>query len=230
MRVGFGTEQILVEGWKLINEALRAGKRPVELWIVDEADATLDCQIFKVTPSLYQGISPTKNGKPPLAIFHTPELSDCNDAALNQPTLLLDQIQDPGNAGALVRAATAFGFRNMVWHKPSIFPFHHACIRSSAGTVFHTNHYFLDSEALEHLTGQFIGAELHGTSLKDFRWPKAPILVMGNEGHGLSKVLSDKLQQKVTIPISDRAESLNVAGAAHILMYDFASKKPETYS
>lgn len=225
LRVGFGKPWVLVEGWKLIQEALRADWLPEQLWVTQTTDATLDCPCYLVSPSLYTGISPTKKGQAPLAVFQAPQLALYSAQEQVVPSLLLDQLQDPGNAGALVRAAAAFGFKRIIWHKPSIYPFHHACIRASAGTVFHLQHRLLESEAIDSLVGDTIGADLDGKALPTFEWPETPILIMGNEGHGLSQAIARTLKAKVTIPMDESAESLNVAGAAHVLMYDFASKQ-----
>jgi TrmH family RNA methyltransferase len=225
LKVGFGCEQILVEGWKLIHEALRAGLQPLELWVTDASDAKLDCQSYVIPNQLYGSLSPTKQGKPPLGVFAAPDLPQLPQQPITRPSLLLDRVQDPGNAGALVRAAAAFEFEQVIWHKPSIYPYHHGSIRSSAGTLFHMQHWILDSQQMSELSGQLIGADLAGTPLPSFKWPTAPVLVMGNEGHGLSPEIERQLQATITIPISARAESLNVAGAAHVLMYDFALKQ-----
>jgi tRNA G18 (ribose-2'-O)-methylase SpoU len=130
----------------------------------------------------------------------------------------LDQIQDPGNAGALVRAAVAFDIDGIIWHTPCVYPYHHACIRASAGAVFHIRNLVFQDENLSDLN--LIGAESRGEyGIQDFSWPRDLVLVMGNEGHGLSALVRKHLKTTVSIPIPGKAESLNVAGAAHILLY-----------
>nr|WP_243436226.1 RNA methyltransferase [Acanthopleuribacter pedis] len=171
---------------------------------------------------MYGPLSPTRSGKPPLAVF------DKNDLLQQKPPttgrlLLLDAVQEPGNTGALIRAAAAFDFDGVVYALPGCSPFHHACIRASAGTVFHIKHYALSEDSLAAWLTEnplpIFGADGAGRDLHDLTWPRDLVLAMGNEGHGLREHLRARLTDLVAIPIQPRVESLNVAGAAHILMY-----------
>ena len=169
---------------------------------------------------MYRAVSPTKTGNPPLALFANPGLPIAKENHLKTGRfLLLDQIQEPGNAGALIRAAAAFGFQGVLWHEPCVFPFHHGCIRSSAGSLFHLPQFRFDP-TLGNLLPKVIGTAARGHAEVDrYHWPANFILAMGNEGHGHSPEVSGLVSARVTIPMETTVESLNVAGAAHILMY-----------
>ena len=218
LKAGFGNEHIVVEGEKLIREALEAGLTPQSIWTDEDLPFPFSCRQYLLSAPLYRSISPTKTGNAPLAVFGAPELRESNrDEHLQGRWLLLDQIQDPGNAGALVRAAAAFGMSGILWNAPCVYPFHHACIRASAGTVFHLPQLrygpLPDDTVL-------IGAEADGDhDMASFTWPDNMVLIMGNEGHGLSADMRRRLTYTVRIAIDPKVESLNVAGAAHILMY-----------
>ena len=218
---GFNSEHILVEGSKLLEEALKAGWKPLQLWS-DGTDtpAVLECPHFRLSPQLYRQVSPTKSGHSPLAVFAVPQLPHIGAQQLEKGRyLLLDRIQEPGNAGALVRAAAAFDLAGVLWLRPCVFPFHHACIRASAGAVFHLPSYRITFEEQLFRELRLIGAEARGQCrLEDFRWPENFILALGNEGHGLSLDIKSRMDTSLRIPMSERVESLNVAGAAHILM------------
>lgn len=220
LKAGFGSTEFLVEGEKLIHEALAAGLQPRAIWAVEPPTMPFKGPVFLVPQAIYKQISPTKNGQPPLAEFDLPDLpSFSNASSLHGAWLLLDRIQDPGNAGTLMRAARAFGFEGVLWHVPTVFPFHHACIRASAGAVFHLNHRLLKAEKVAELKLPLIIGALEGQALETFQWPADSILAMGNEGHGFSPEIDAKASARVHIPVNPMTESLNVAGAGHILMY-----------
>jgi len=129
-------------------------------------------------------------------------------------------VQEPGNAGALVRAAVAFGMDGILWRKPCVYPFHHATIRASAGCIFLSKNWFME-DLPESINLPIIGAagEEGAINLDAFQWPPHFILAMGNEGQGLDASLRARLSDRVRIPMAAGVESLNVAGAAHIVMY-----------
>ncbi len=202
-----------------MSEALKAGLQPESVW-TDKASVLKLGDHYRVPTELYYQISPTRSGNAPLVVFPRPALAAVDETVLQGRYLLLDQIQDPGNAGALVRAAAAFGFQGVIWHQPCVYPYHHGCIRASAGTIFQLRHYLLQDVAelpsAIHLVGTAANAK---QDLESYPWPENLVLAMGNEGHGLSPKLLACLDGVVSIPIQSEVESLNVAGAAHILMY-----------
>ncbi len=220
LKPGFDENLILVEGLKLATEALKAGLEPLQYWSDGDIPLDVSCLKFKISPSMYKAVSPTRSGNPPLGVFQRPKLGCAKPEQLRKGRyLLLDRVQEPGNAGALIRGAAAFGFDGVLWVRPCVFPYHHGCIRASAGNVFHIPQYLVEEDALdEHVN--LIGAAADGSSdLTSYPWPENLILAMGNEGQGLSPRLVDRLKSTVKIPIAPGVESLNVAGAAHILMY-----------
>ena len=224
-QAGFGSDLIVVEGLKLIREAMAAGVSFESVWEIEADALNIACPRFRLGAEMYRQASPTRSGNAPLAVVRCPSLNRGEMPAPGR-VLLLDAVQEPGNAGALVRAAAAFGFSAVVWLKPCVFPFHHACIRASAGTVFQVKHYLWeDAGPLASAEMPVFGADGHGeVGLKDVTWPQHLVLAMGNEGHGLRAEVKAHLTQRVAIPIAPGVESLNVAGAAHILMYHIAER------
>jgi len=215
-------DSILVEGEKLIAEALAAGLVLKELWSCRPVEDMPDEQYF-VSEEMYRQISPTLHGQPPLGVFRPlPEPSSWSDG----PILLLDGIQDPGNAGAMVRAARAFAVEQFAWLKPCVSPYHHAVIRGSAGSVFRGKHrqFELFNHSEWFPDRPLVVACRGGLPLPDFVWPKNFVLCMGNEGHGHRRELLEQAGLRVGIPQSGDVESLNVSGALHILLYDHQLK------
>lgn len=216
LKPGFDGDWILVEGAKLYTEALRAGLTPDSVWSDKELTLEGDPSQVIVPSAMYGPLSPTKNGRPPLAVFPAPALSVAEEVTAGR-WLLLDHVQEPGNAGALVRAAAAFGFDGLLW-LGGVYPYHHACIRASAGSVFHLQHRRIQADA--DFKVPLIGtAVTRAKPIDSYDFPRDFVLVMGNEGQGMSEGIAGRTDILLHIPVSDRVESLNVAGAAHILMY-----------
>lgn len=223
LHVGFGGKEILVEGEKLIGEAHRQGLTAKSQWFVDAALVHLNCPAFQVSADMYAALSPTRAGQAPLVVFSAPNLPEPGPGDLGEGRyLLLDRVQDPGNGGALVRAAAAFGFSGVLWRRPCVYPFHHAAIRASAGCVFHLPQWLVDESFSPKLSLIGAAGEAEAVSMDDFIWPNSFILAMGNEGQGLDPALRRSLTHLVRIPMAAGVESLNVAGAAHVLMHDAA--------
>ena len=142
---------------------------------------------------------------------------------LKNPALVvvLDSIQDPGNAGAILRAAEAFGATGAVFLKGSVNPYNPKALRASAGSVFrlplvagvtHEELFELASMPL------FAATPRAATVLADADLAQPCALVIGSEGRGVSPALAAKATG-VRIP-TEHVESLNASVAAGILMYE----------
>ncbi len=132
--------------------------------------------------------------------------------------LALDAVQDPSNLGAIFRAACAFGIDTVLLLPKCCDPFHPEAIQSGRGTQFRLP--FTSIASLPDIPSY--GASLHGTPIDSITVPEKYTLVLGNEGHGLSEDTLLKCKE-VTIPIH-HVESLNVAVAAGILLYELSKK------
>ncbi|AQS53340.1 Putative TrmH family tRNA/rRNA methyltransferase [Jeotgalibaca dankookensis] len=137
--------------------------------------------------------------------------------------ILLDGVQDPGNAGTIVRTADAAGFTGVIFGSGSVDPYNDKVVRSMQGSQFHLPIYRTN---LLSVVEKF--ENVYGTALdplaKDYRQvakSKNIALVMGNEGNGVSTEILSKTTHNLYIPIYGQAESLNVAIAAGILIYHF---------
>lgn len=218
---------VVVEGEKLVDEALRAGLVPVALFTTQPRQGSFPAPVYQVTPDLFRAMTSAKNPQPPLALFRKPKIYDAvKDLPDKGAFVLLDQIQDPGNGGALVRAAVAFGMAGVIWHEPCLHPFHPKCIRASAGAVFKVPHYRLEAAAhfalpLPVLTTGTCDA----VDVNQFAWPKHFILGLGNEGHGMSGDIRAVSQAVLRVSFPGDVESLNVTGAAYIILFCWAQQK-----
>jgi TrmH family RNA methyltransferase len=146
--------------------------------------------------------------------------------------LLLEDIQDPGNVGTLIRTAAAFGFSGIILTERCADPLSPKCVQSSAGSVLsvwmrRTSRYLELTEALKSDGFTIVAADLNGVHDPSIlaRFDKL-LLGLGNEASGISEQLRAAAQHRLKIPIvRKKAESLNVAVSGAILMY-LSSRKP----
>jgi TrmH family RNA methyltransferase len=162
-----------------------------------------------------------------LAIGEIPERSLDSVALPPRARLLfLDGIQDPGNAGTLLRTAAAFGVAATVALPGTVDLWNAKVVRSAVGSLFHHPAFSgtweaLDTFRAEHAVAVW-GADQGGEPLDAVTDPPERMaLVVGNEGSGLSEQARARLERRVAIPIARGVESLNVAVAAGILLYEF---------
>ena len=137
-------------------------------------------------------------------------------------SLILDNLQDPGNVGTLIRSALAFGFED-VYLVNCADVFSEKVIRSSAGTILKTRLHVTDFETIKNnkskIAKHFIVADMDGESVDKIRLPKTEIaVIIGNEGNGVSEEFLSIADTKISIPMSNKVESLNAGVAGSIIM------------
>lgn len=180
-----------------------------------------------VTESQFRNISGTRTPQGIMAVVRIP--GDIYSARLPQDAgnkiLLLEDIQDPGNVGTLIRAAAAFDFSGVILTENCADPLAPKCVQSTAGTVLsvwlrRTAQYLELVRSLRRDGYSLIAAELNGSAEPSALKQEKLLLALGNEAAGLSKALMDEADYRLRIPTArEKAESLNVAACGAILMY-----------
>lgn len=139
--------------------------------------------------------------------------------------LMLDGIQDPGNMGTLIRSAIGFGFNTIISSLDSVDYYHERSIRATQGNLFYAN--LIKAPLKERIQAlKFLGYKVYVTSLKKSKDIKTIcpsekcVVVLGNEGSGVSQAIIDMADELVRIKTND-IESLNVAMAGTIIMYEW---------
>ncbi|MFA5078065.1 MAG: RNA methyltransferase [Dehalococcoidia bacterium] len=140
--------------------------------------------------------------------------------------LLLEDVQDPGNVGTLIRTAAAFDYSGIILTDKCADPFSPKCVQSTAGSILslwirRTASYLDLVDELRRRGHVLAAADLRGqTAAAMLNKHNSLVLALGNEAAGLSEALLQKSDQRVKIPIKrDKAESLNVAACGAICMY-----------
>jgi TrmH family RNA methyltransferase len=137
--------------------------------------------------------------------------------------------QDPGNVGTILRSAYAFGIDSVMLTESSADLYNPKAVRASMGAIFSQRHCYMDIDGIIRL--KQAGAKLIGASndktLTDFTKAnlKDAIIVLGNEGQGVSDKLLALCDELVTIPLASNCESLNVAVAASVIMWEARGKQ-----
>jgi len=170
---------------------------------------------------LFQSIAATETTQGVIALVKPPEWRIDELFGARSLVAVLDGLQDPGNAGAIVRAAEAFGATGVVFVKGSASPFHPKTVRGSAGSLFRVP--FVGGmeagtavEALREQGVEVYAAMPSGAGMADFT--RACAIIVGNEGRGVSGEFR-RAGRDVGIPTVG-VESLNAAVAASILLYE----------
>lgn len=142
--------------------------------------------------------------------------------------LVLDNLQDPGNLGTIIRSAVAFGIDTIVASLETVDVYNTKTLRSSEGMFFQINYLVRDlSVFLNSLDGYTIYTTNvnGGKNIKEVI-PKMPYaIIMGNEGNGVREEIAKLANETLYIPISDKCESLNVAIATSIILYEWNTAK-----
>ena len=141
--------------------------------------------------------------------------------------IILDNVQDPGNIGTIIRSAKAFNVDTVVLGKGTVKKYNEKVIRSSQGMLFKVN---IIEEDLKTFIPRLKddGYLVYGTDVvagkdvKNVNLEGKVALVLGNEGNGVSQDIKELVNDNLYIKINDDCESLNVAAAASILMYEMA--------
>lgn len=149
---------------------------------------------------------------------------------IDNNVVVLNRVSDPGNLGTIIRVADAAGFKDIILTKGSVDCYNEKTVRSSMGSILSVNiHYVEESEVMEFLKER--GYKVIVTALEKDSIPYTKMtlgdknaFVFGNEGDGVSQELILKSDEKVIIPIYGSAESLNVAMATGIILYDVRNK------
>ena len=218
----------LIEGWHLFEEAVQAGVTIEKVFALEIYRDQLVAfpQTIWVSEEILLDLADTQTPQGIVAVIQKEEvgLPDLHQGKY----LFLEDVQDPGNVGTMIRTADAAGFTGVIVSDKSADIYSLKTLRSMQGSHFHLPIYrmplvsFVEEAKKSNLP---ILATTLSRESKDYRELSSLenfVLVMGNEGQGISSVMAESADQLVHIGMKGRAESLNVAVAAGILMFYFS--------
>ena len=222
----------VAETFHLLEEAIRSecviqtviASESVHASVERRVGGLRNVNFVRVPDTLYAEISATESGQGVMALVKPPAWRLDHLVRGNPLLIVLDGIQDPGNAGAILRAAEAFGASGVVFVKGSVNPYNPKAIRASAGSLFRVPLVAALDPSLA------VAAVSQRKIVLYAAMPRAPLcannadlsqkcaFVIGSEGRGVSPILQEAAQG-IRIPTSE-VESLNAAVAAGILLYE----------
>jgi TrmH family RNA methyltransferase len=230
-------EHFFVEGYRIIEEILRANLMPVEVIYTSESGLnpitikakSMAFNFTSMSSHVFEKISDTKEPQGLAAFFKKPiyKLDDImNKAGEKAIFLLLHEIQDPGNLGTIFRTARAAGVAAIILTKKSVAVTNTKVIRSSMGAVLCVP--FIDdiriNDAISYLKNGRVFIAVtdlkSGENIYETAYKLPVCFVLGNEAHGLPEEILSKADFSLKIPIINDIESLNLSVSASVLMYD----------
>jgi TrmH family RNA methyltransferase len=209
----------------VLSEAKAAGLR-FELIAVREGDRLPFHTDDRVTlsPAAFRAATQTVTPQGAIAIARVDEASpsEAIEAAhrAGWPLIVLDRVQDPGNVGAIARTAAAAGAPVLAVLPGTADPYGPKAVRASAGNVFRLKVARVQWKDLAELDG-YGAAATGGAPLTEAPIESAGMIVLGSEAHGLSR----KDLKLVTVPLTEGVESLNVAAAAALILFEIRRKR-----
>jgi len=224
---------ILIEGPKLIDEAIRSGLRVSLIVVSDPARAGLwaaRAPVRALSPSLMKSLTEVESPQGAVALVDRPAPSH---DWLDRPevfVLILDALQDPGNVGTLFRTAEAAGVTGILLSRGCADPLSAKALRASAGSAFRLP--FVSDLKVEELLGlvsprvRLVAATAGPSAGSLFEAPLGlPLaLALGSEGSGLDSRLEEAAVARVRVPAARRVESLNVAAAGAVALFEIARR------
>lgn len=218
--------EIVLEGRKQLADAVNAGWRPIALAAVDGVEAPEGAFVF--APALFKALADTETTQGLVGLFERRESTlESIVKAATASVVALDGVQDPGNVGTIVRLVAAFDASGVILLEGSADAFSQKAIRASAGAVLtvpvaHATRAALIETATREGVPLFAAQRSPAASSLP---PGRSILVLGSEGRGISREIAGQARA-VSVAMSDRVESLNVAAATAILLAEAYARRP----
>jgi len=209
----------LVEGRHLVLEAYKTGLLE-ELYLEENELLPLNIMTHTITNNVIHHLSELTTPSTIIGLCHKKE-----GEVKGNRIVYLDEIQDPGNLGTIIRSCVAFHVDTLILSKNCVDLYNSKVIRATQGLLFHLNIVIEDVEKivpqLKDNGYQILGTKVtHGKSLKSLAFPEKFVIIMGNEGNGISEVSEELCDEFLYIDMDSTCESLNVGVATSIILYE----------
>lgn len=208
----------IIEGENLIEEAIK-NNQLLELYVLDGYECKYNFTYNNVSIDVMKSISSLKSTPRLLGI--SKYISKTN---LGNKIVILDGIQDPGNAGTIIRNSVAFGVDTIIFSNDSVNPYNEKVLRSTGGMIYNINiiigdiSYYIGIVKEKNIN--IIGTSLNKSkSLENIEKSNKYAIIFGNEGSGVHKEYLNICDEIIRIDMDDKCESLNVGVASGIVLY-----------
>ncbi len=233
----------IIEGIKLVKEAIYENAKIRQIIMCEnyadnkEIDKETLYEISKynliyVTEKVFNTITDVKTPQGIIAIVEKNN-STCEINYSEEIIIALDDVQDPGNLGTIIRTADSANLKQIILSKNSADPYNPKVVRSTMGGIFRVNIIEVDNLEETLKQTQKNGFKVMVTvldtqkSIFDANYNKK-VIVIGNEANGISKSIQNIADEKVKIPMLGKTESLNASVAAGVMIYEYVRKKAKS--
>ena len=210
-------KKFIIEGKHLVNEAYLSG---ILLETYSTSDEDFGVPNTIITEDVMKYLTNMKSSSSVIGVCKF-----CEEKKYGNKIIVLDDVQDPGNVGTIIRSSVSFDFDTIVLSMNSVNKYNDKLIRASQGMLFKTN--VITKNTSDFITelkqnGYLVYATdvTNGTLANSVKKEEKLAIVMGNEGTGVSNKIKELCDKNIYIPINKNCESLNVAVAASIIMYE----------
>lgn len=227
----------VAEGEKIVNDLITRYTETKSLFLIHSVLATSDWyknnkllpgkafDLVEITEDELKRISLLTTPNKVLALVKIPDYPLEENFAEDNLSLVLDDIQDPGNLGTIIRIAYWFGITNIICSENSVDLYNPKTVQSTMGSLWSVRIFYRELKPFlrhyyENTDVPVIGTFLSGSNIYSMEAVRSGMIVLGNEAHGISKELEPYIRSRISIPpFSDkhRPDSINVAQAAAII-------------
>lgn len=210
--------KFLVEGFHLVDEAIKKGI-VIEVLLLKDVKTIFSGPKITVSEKVMQSLTNMETIPPIIAVCEKIREND-----IGKKIIILDGVQDPGNAGTIIRNAAAFDVDTIIFSEDSVNVYNDKVIRSSQGMLFHVNILTRDLTSvikeLKERNIRVIGTALkNAVPLSEIEKTDNYAVILGNEGAGIKQEILNLCDEIVKIEMNDKCESLNVGVSSGIILY-----------
>lgn len=234
------SNEYVVEGVKLVEEAVKENAKIKQIIVCEDTTRTYEIpthimleiakyECISVSNKIFNIITQVTNPQGIMAIIE----KNAQDAQIDYSQdiiVVLDDVQDPGNLGTILRTVDSIGLNQIIVSKGTADAFNSKVVRSTMGAIFRIKIIEVENlvqeikEMRKHHFKLMVTSLQTKNSIYDIDFNKK-IIVIGNEANGVSKEIQDMADEKAKIPMLGRTESLNASVAAGVVMYEYVRQK-----
>lgn len=212
-------KKYIVEGEHLVEEAIRKGLCE-EIILLYNKEYKTNLKVTIVNEKVLQNISTLDTPQYIMGVVRLEE-----NKTIGNRIVILDGVQDPGNAGTIIRNAVAFNVDTIIFNENSVFPYNDKVVRATQGMLYNINIINMNlDEAFKEIKKKNIkifGTAMKGTKLEEINKEDNYALILGSEGSGMSKYSFENSDELINIEMNKLCESLNVGVSSGIILYKF---------
>lgn len=214
-------KKFLIEGIHLVLEAYKSGNL-LEIILEENEEIDINIETTYVTKEVIKSLSELEV---PYNVIGVCKFSE--EKEIGNKVLILDDIQDPGNLGTIIRSSVAFNVDTIILSDKTVGLYNSKVLRASQGMNFHINILRTDIKScilkLKEAGYKIYTTDVNnGKSVKSINNNGKCAIIMGNEGRGVSEELKELADEKIYINMNENCESLNVAVATSIILYELS--------